>query len=121
MYPSFARKSTKRVDRPRIANSKKRVSQRWSVEQLEDRVVPSTLGADKAIYAPGQTAVLHLAGLANGETAALQVVRTDSGGTTHPSPTWLATDGGVGDFDGVADGQITFYYRVPTDVTLSSF
>jgi hypothetical protein len=99
-----------------------RATYRCRFEQLEDRVVPSTLLADKTIYAPGETAVLHLSGLATGETAAIQVIRTDSGtGTTQVSPTWLVTDGGTGDFDGVVDGQITLYYRVPRDVTLASF
>src|SRR6516162_3928997 len=84
-----------------------RATYRCRFEQLEDRVVPSTLLADKTIYAPGETAVLHLSGLATGETAAIQVIRTDSGtGTTQVSPTWLVTDGGTGDFDGVVDGQI---------------
>jgi hypothetical protein len=89
---------------------------------LEDRVVPSTLDTLKTVYAPGETAVLHLSGLAAGETVALQVTRTDSGtGTPQVSPTWLATDGGVGDFDHTANGQITFDYRVPSDVTLATF
>src|SRR5262249_16889118 len=112
MFPAFARKSLNHISRSRIAQSQKRLSRPWVVEQLEDRVVPSTLGADNAIYAPGEEAVLHLYGLATGERVAIQVIRTDSGtGTTHTSPTWLATDGGLGDFDGVADGQLTFLYR----------
>jgi hypothetical protein len=84
--------------------------------------VPSTLVADKTTYAPGETAVLHLFGLQTAETVALQVVRTDGAtGTTQAGPTWLATDGGVGDFDGAADGQMTVYYTLPADVTLDSF
>ena len=121
MFLPLARKQLRRLDRSMTIRSKNRVTRLLSLEQLEDRVVPSTLVADKAAYAPGETAVLHLAGLAIGETAALQVTRTDSGGTPQLSPTWLATDGGLGDFDHTADGQITIYFTIPTDVTLATF
>src|SRR5262249_29209996 len=121
MFLSSARKQLRNVNRSTTTSYKKRGTRFLRVEQLEDRVVPSTLVADKAIYAPGETAVLHLAGLAVGEAAALQVTRTDSGGSPELSPTWLATDGGLGDFDHVADGQITVYFTIPEDVTLATF
>jgi hypothetical protein len=122
MFPLLPKKSLRRPGRSKVSQSTKRLPPRCAVEQLEARVVPSTLEALKTVYAPGEIAVLHLTGLAAGETAAFQVTRTDSGtGTAHVSPTWLATDGGVGDFDHTANGEITAYYRVPSDVNLATF
>src|SRR5581483_10666127 len=101
---------------------KKRQSHRWFFEQLEIRLVPSTLTTDKIVYAATETAVLHLAGFQTGETVALQVVRTDGvSSSRHASPGWLAVDGGAGDFDGSANGQLTVHFTVPDDVTLDSF
>jgi hypothetical protein len=122
MFSRFLRKAFRRVDRSRIAHHQKRASRPCYVEHLEDRVVPSTLDAIKTTFAPGETAVLHLVGLATGETVAIRVTRTDGGtGTPQASPTWLATDGGAGDFDHTADGQITFNYLVPSDATNATF
>jgi hypothetical protein len=101
---------------------KKRPAHRWFFEQLEVRIVPSTLTTDKAVYAPTETAVLQLSGFQSGETVALQVVRTDGNtGSRQTSPQWLAVDGGAGDFDGTANGQLTVHYTVPDDVSLDSF
>ena len=95
MFPLFPRTTSHRSNQGRGSRGK-RATRRWFVELLEDRVVPSTLDALKTVYAPGETAVLHLSGLAVGETVAIQVTRTDSGtGTPRVSPTWLATDGHV--------------------------
>jgi hypothetical protein len=105
-----------------VLSAKKRLTRRLFFERLEDRVVPSTLAADKAVYAPTETATLQLSGFQVGETVALQVVQVDSDtGLAHTSPRWLAVDGGPGDFDGTANGQLTVPFTVPADIRLDSF
>jgi hypothetical protein len=90
-----------------------------TVEQLEDRVVPSavllgdrptaTLVADKADYHPGSTAVLSLSGFAVGEAVRLQVTSAAQGPGQAP---WVVVDGGPGDLDGKPDGHITTTWAV---------
>lgn len=103
-------------------SSGKRLARRWSLEELESRITPSSLITDKLVYAPGESIALHLSGFQTGETVVLQVVRTDGDtGLAHPSLPWLATDGGPGDFDQTADGRLTVNYTIPEDVRLDSF
>src|SRR5438046_1021923 len=92
-------------------DARKRARQWLGVEHLEDRVVPSVLTADKPGYAPTEAAVLTGSGFQHGETINLSVVRGD--GTSY-SP-WSVTDGGAGDLDGVADGNIKTNWKLPTD------
>lgn len=95
---------------------------RWSFEQLEARVTPSTILTDKPVYAPTETATIQLGGFQAGETVVFQIFRTDGDtGLMHASPIWLAVDGGAGDADGVANGQLTVHYTFPADARLDSF
>jgi hypothetical protein len=84
---------------------------------------PLTVTTD---YAPGQTAILTASGLAVGGTIEFSVAHVAAGGdgiigtaddqlvhdlsgTTAP---WTVIDGGVGDLDGVANGQIVTSWYV---------
>src|SRR5215471_16448888 len=95
----------------------KLVKHRWAFEELEVRLVPSTLTTDKTGYAPTDPAILTGSGFQVGETVDLQVVRGD--GTTYTG--WSVTDGGAGDLDGVADGNIKTNWSVPMDAPGNSF
>src|SRR5262245_53442606 len=84
------------------------------VETLEDRLVPSaSLWTDKPDYAPGATALISGSGFQVGETVQLQVVRTDGVADSPPgNAAWQVTDGGSGDLDGHADGNIQTSWHV---------
>src|SRR5262245_40649736 len=79
-----------------------------SVEQLEARnLLSATLLTDKPDYSPGDTAVITGSGFEVGETIQLQVVRTDGVSDYPPgNQPWQVTDGGDGDLDGRADGNL---------------
>src|SRR5205085_8870263 len=74
-------------------DAKKRPARRPTLEQLEDRVVPSVMLTDKTGYAPTEKVVLTGSGFEVGETINLHVVRND--GTSYSD--WSATDGGDAD------------------------
>jgi Concanavalin A-like lectin/glucanases superfamily/PKD domain/Matrixin len=85
-----------------------------SLEQLESRVLPSvTVSTSKPHYAPGETAVITASGFQVGEAVEFQVRHTDgssdAGAAYQP---WQVIDGGAGDEDGVADGNITTHWDV---------
>jgi hypothetical protein len=85
-------------------------------EMLENRVLLSAwVVTDKPDYAPGQTAVIDAGGFAVGETVALQVVHHDGAhGDDGAHQPWFVTDGGTGDLDGLADGDIHTSWYVGT-------
>src|SRR5207249_11973538 len=70
-------------------------------------LLSATLLTNKADYAPGETAVITGSGFEVGETIQLQVVRTD-GIPDYPAGNqpWQVIDGGNGDLDGRADGNL---------------
>jgi len=109
------RRAKSKVARSRSAATLDKESfHRLRFERLEDRVLPSTLTADKLIYAPTETAMLQLSGFAPNETIDLQVIRTDGDtGLKSSSPGWLANDD--------LNGQLTVHYTMPADATLDSF
>src|SRR5262245_41454836 len=78
------------------------------LETLEARVTPSvTLLTDQHSYLPGDTVVINGSGFAVGETVDLNMARTDGVAIVAPGVShWQVTDGGSGDLDGVADGNI---------------
>ncbi len=85
-------------------------------ETLEERVMLSAwVTTDKGDYAPGQTATISAGGFAIGETVALQVVHDDGSDASNPAhQPWLVQDGGAGDLDGLANGQIQTTWAVGT-------
>ena len=67
----------------------------------------ATVTTDKADYPPGATAYITASGFQVGETVSFQVLHADgspSTGVDHDP--WYVTDGGVGDLDGVVNGNI---------------
>ena len=100
-------------------------------ESLEPRVLLSAnVWTDKLDYAPGETAIVMGTGYQTGEAVELQVLHIGAGadgefgtdddtlgdntGSGHEP--WYVTDGGLGDLDGVADGNIqTEWYVNPDD------
>src|SRR5438874_87941 len=118
MFPSIRQLVTRYSQAAKARRSPKtrkdlsrRVAYRCFFEQLESRIVPSTLTPDKTGFAPGETAALIGAGFQAGETIDLHVVRGD--GTSYAA--WAVTDGGAGDRDGVADGNISTSWTLPDD------
>src|SRR5262245_2026000 len=72
---------------------------RLRLEQLEDRIVPSTLlTADKANIAPGEMATFTGSGFTAGETVQIQVFYGD-GTPAGATSSWSVADGGAGDLD----------------------
>ena len=74
-------------------------------------------------YPPGATAIITGENFDSGETIELQVLHTDgipnTGGGHDP---WFVTDGGLGDLDGIVDGDFeTTWYVNPDDSANSAF
>src|SRR5438128_2638042 len=86
---------------------------RLHLEELESRVVPSaTLLTNKVGFAPAETAVITGSGFQPGETIDLTVVNQTTGATYTA---WSVTDGGTGDKDGLADGNVVTSWLLPDD------
>src|SRR4051812_20910973 len=96
--------------------ARRAMSAPW-VETLEARTLLSALvTTDKGDYAPGMTAVITGGGFTRGETVELHVARTDGIPDAPPGNVpWLVTDGGAGDLDGIADGEIRTTWHVGPD------
>ena len=111
LWPSWARTAPRSLCR--IAR----------LEPLEQRTLLSaTLWTDKLDYLPGDTAGIYASGFQAGATVQFQVLHQDglTGGAGHDP--WLVTDGGAGDLDGVADGNIhTSWYVNPDDSAGETF
>jgi hypothetical protein len=87
---------------------------RLSVEQLEDRTVPSAaVWTQQPDYPPGSTATIYTSGFKVGEVVDFQIVNLTTGEIY--TPPWSVADGGSGDLDGTADGNITTTWLVPQD------
>src|SRR4051794_21494252 len=97
---------------PAFRTVKRRRPSPMTLEYFEERVLPSAVvWTDKPAYAPGETAVIKGAGYQPGEAVALQLTRSD-GALYSAAP---VTDGGAGDLDGVADGNLTTRWTLPGD------
>jgi hypothetical protein len=86
---------------------------------LSDEGVPSVT-TDRPDYAPGETATIAASDFAPGSTITFAIAdlpsdRGDDGGAPDVYPPWSVTDGGIGDLDGVANGQVVTSWLVPTD------
>lgn len=96
---------------------------------------PLTVTTDYSDYAPGQTAVLTANNVALGSAVEFSVTHVlpgadgilgtaddelshDLSGTTSP---WTIIDGGVGDLDGIANGQIVTSWYVNIDALEQNF
>jgi hypothetical protein len=88
---------------------------RLLLEQLEDRLTPSTLTTNLSDYAPGTDVTFTGTGFQPGETINLNIASTDSCGTTSTAATLQIVDGGAGDLDGAADGNFTAVWNVGYD------
>src|SRR5947209_6868705 len=78
----------------------------------------ATVTTDKADYAPGSTVYITGSGFQPGETVQCQVLHADGSfdnTTSGAHAPWYVTDGGDGDLDGVADGNIQTTWLVPAD------
>jgi cyclophilin family peptidyl-prolyl cis-trans isomerase len=98
---------------PNSASRGKRVRRRHlpyavACEALESRFLLAALvSTDQATYAPGDTVVISGTGFTPGETVELQVLHADSTHASDPNhQPFQVQDGGAGDLDGVADGNI---------------
>src|SRR6266516_5406290 len=81
----------------------------------------ASVTTDKADYPPGATAYITASGFQAGETVMFQVLHADgtpSTGADHDP--WYVTDGGVGDLDGVVDGNIQTTWHVCEDDCVGS-
>jgi hypothetical protein len=82
-----------------------------------------TVRTDQADYAPGETATITASGFAEGSTIEFAIEETtpgddgelDSDQTSPSYQSWTITDGGEGDLDGIANGQVVTTWFVPTD------
>ena len=74
---------------------------------------------DKADYAPGSTATFTVAGVNSGSSVAFQIadLASDPGinGIADVYAPFSVTDGGAGDFDGLANGAVVAQWQVPAD------
>jgi hypothetical protein len=85
-----------------------RAVSQW-VETLETRRLFASVVTDTDDYAFGATAQITGSGFQAGETVQFQVTHAEGtqGSNEHTqNEAWLVTDGGVGDLDGTADGNI---------------
>ncbi|MCI0359861.1 MAG: hypothetical protein L0211_15395, partial [Planctomycetaceae bacterium] len=83
----------------------------------------ATLVTDKPDYAPGETALLTASGYQIGETVKFQVLHIDgTPNTGNGHDPWNVVDGGAGDLDGLANGNVkTTWYVDPDDSLGSTF
>src|SRR5262245_39521264 len=86
---------------------------RVQLEPLECRtMLTATVATGQIDYSPGETAFISGSGFEIGETIQLQVLHTDgTPNTGEGHEPWYVVDGGDGDLDGIADGnlQTTWY------------
>src|SRR5207248_1144765 len=78
----------------------------------------ATVTTDQTDYLPGATAYITGSGFSPGETVKCQVLHADGtfdNTTSGAHAPWYVTDGGAGDLDGVADGNIQTSWLVPAD------
>ncbi|MEB3312151.1 MAG: hypothetical protein VKJ02_18140 [Snowella sp.] len=87
-------------------------------EEVRDSTVYTVI-TDKLDYAPGETATITASGFEVGSTIKFEIQDdpTDPGddGEADVYPSFSITDGGEGDLDGVANGQVVTTWFVPTD------
>ncbi len=80
------------------------------MEALEPRqLISATVITDQLDYAFGSTAQITGNGFAQGETVQLQVRHAPGTAGSNDDPqnqAWQVVDGGAGDLDGIADGNI---------------
>jgi hypothetical protein len=78
-----------------------------------------TVTTDKADYAPGSTATFIVADVNSGSSVAFQIadLASDPGinGIADVYAPFSATDGGLGDSDGLANGVVVAKWQVPVD------
>ena len=78
-----------------------------------------TVTTDKADYAPGSTATFIVAGVNSGSSVAFQIadLASDPGinGIADVYAPFSVTDGGLGDFDSLANGVVVAKWQVPVD------
>ncbi|TXL73706.1 hypothetical protein FHP25_20065 [Vineibacter terrae] len=78
---------------------------------------PLTISTDRADYAPGDTVTISLSGIKAGATYTFQIqdLPSDPGdnGKADIYKPFTVTDGGKGDLDGAANGQIVTTWTVP--------
>ncbi|MCP2728673.1 SdrD B-like domain-containing protein, partial [Limnofasciculus baicalensis] len=76
-----------------------------------------TVSTDKPDYKPGSTAIFTVNGVGVGETVKFYTVETVAGddGVFNTYQPFVVTDGGAGDSDGLANGQIVTSWLVPPD------
>src|SRR5262245_14336646 len=87
------------------------------IEALEPRqLLAAEVWTDQLDYSPGQTAIISGSGFPVGGMIHLEVTRADGTPEGTPDNPWNiidgVTDGGVGDLDGVADGNFTTQWYV---------
>ncbi|HEY9610683.1 SdrD B-like domain-containing protein, partial [Allocoleopsis sp.] len=72
---------------------------------------------DQLDYAPGSTATFTVTGVGEGETVQFDIVETVAGddGVLNTYQPFTVTDGGTGDLDGLANGEIVTAWLVPAD------
>ena len=95
-----------------------------------ENAAPATVTTDLPDYAAGSTATIQASGLTAGSTAKFHVLHVDDAGKDRTYGTaddvlgdnsgagheaWYVTDGGAGDLDGVADGNVTTSWYVNPD------
>src|SRR5262245_3742104 len=107
----------------RVGRSLKAKQRRCFFESLEDRSLLASVATDKLDYLPGDTALIQATGYQVGEAVQFQVLHTDGTPNTGNGHTpWSVIDGGAGDMDGLANGNIkTSWYVDPDDSAGSSF
>src|SRR5262245_49718066 len=108
----------------RVASSSKSKHQRRCfLESLEDRSLLASVTTDKLDYTPGSTALITATGYQVGEAVKFQVLHTDgTPNTGNGHLPWTVIDGGAGDLDGVANGNVkTSWYVDPDDSSGSRF
>jgi hypothetical protein len=85
---------------------------------LSDEGVPS-VATDRPDYAPGETAKITASDFAVGSTIEFAIAddpnRPGDDGDADVYPPFSITDGGAGDLDGVANGEVITDWFVPTD------
>jgi hypothetical protein len=93
-------------------------------EILEQKnLLAAQVVTDKLDYGLGETAQIYASGFQVGESVQFQVLHTDgTPNTGNGHDPWVVADGGPGDLDGVADGNIhTTWYVDPDDSRNAAF
>ena len=101
MFTTLRRHFLKPKMTARVRPEKRR--KRLLIEELGDRIVPASLYVNPLDVAPGAIATFTGTEFATGENVTVSLV-ADNG----VSEFFVVTDGGLGDLDGLADGNFTY-------------